>query len=417
MANDIQITKILLFRGESANLPVALEPAELAFTTDDGRLFLGLDPGYKGEYGNRLSHPYQNLEVITENSEGVFATMHGNRMRRGGGDDYYTCTLEPSDDWAAVQIERETQRFDYTILNTESVSAFIDYGIYLPDDGTLVRMGDMTLRYHRYGPAEPFLEDSGPRSLSVDHVDLRFKLEGHLNAPYLVFQYRNPHTDPVILRFKVSRPTPTYNERKEPVQSLSRIAATIPITASLQGDHFEDSSGTISAPIIISSLAFGTGEIIVFEGWYARARIRLINPTTGLQGGDVQIRPVNTDTLPFNDLSLSGGSTGDLFYPDQTPQRIYDADGFGVTLYWNDPRAMDTTEARLRLQFSTGVGDDMRATFAFQRWNQGSATINETIAPKTSSTVINPPNTSWSQGDPFDIRNFWQDVWYFDISI
>lgn len=126
---------------------------------------------------------------------------------------------------------------------------------------------------------------------------------------------------------------------------------------------------------------------------------------------------MNTDTLPFNDLSLSGGSTGDLFYPDQTPQRIYDADGFGVTLYWNDPRAMDTTEARLRLQFSTGVGDDMRATFAFQRWNQGSATINETIAPKTSSTVINPPNTSWSQGDPFDIRNFWQDVWYFDISI
>lgn len=416
---DIQITKILLLRGESADLPESLDTAEFAFTTDQGRLFFGMPEGFKRAAENRDTFPYKNIEILTENATELFAKLHGDRLRRAGGQDYYDAVLGANQtEWTPVQIFRGNTPHDYVIPDIGSVTTFIEYSAYF-SDGTLLGMGDMTLRHFDDNPAEPLLEETRSTDKTALNdgitVDLRFKVEGHLNAPYLVFQYRNPNTQPVFFRFNVSRPTPTYSERKNGNDNVGRVLSSVRISASARGDAFDDATGPIAATVSITASIFGTGEIIVFEGWYARAQIKLINSTTTMEGGDVQIRPITTG-LPFNDISLSGSGSGDLFYEDSVPQRIYDADGQGVTLYWDDPRVMFVTEARLRLQFSGTVGDDMRATFAFQRWDEGSTSLVETLVPKTSE-VISPDSTSWSSENPFDVRRLFQDTWYFDISI
>jgi len=77
----IQISKIQLRRGEEGDLPgmpsslsplaftPCLDTGELGFATDTGRLFIGQNSPTDGQPNfNRIDLPYQNIEVLTENS-------------------------------------------------------------------------------------------------------------------------------------------------------------------------------------------------------------------------------------------------------------------------------------------------------------------------------------------------------------
>ena len=102
---DIEISKIILRRGPAFDLPgkpVKLNPrqwtrpldeGELAFAEDQGRIFIGADPARHLKQSTRLPFPYQNVEVIGENSVEAFADMHGARMREGDERDYYSAPL------------------------------------------------------------------------------------------------------------------------------------------------------------------------------------------------------------------------------------------------------------------------------------------------------------------------------------
>jgi hypothetical protein len=76
----IQISQIILRSGPSVDLPGAptsltplafgpgLEPGEAAFMTDTGRIYIGHDPSQGQPNFQRAVFPYQNIEVLTENS-------------------------------------------------------------------------------------------------------------------------------------------------------------------------------------------------------------------------------------------------------------------------------------------------------------------------------------------------------------
>lgn len=103
--NDRRITKIILRRGHGIDLPGKprnihpkiwnrpLEEAEVAFSNDEGRLFVGANTNMGLPQATRMAYPYQNIEIIGENSAEVFAAIHGQRMKNGDSRDYFTSTL------------------------------------------------------------------------------------------------------------------------------------------------------------------------------------------------------------------------------------------------------------------------------------------------------------------------------------
>lgn len=74
----IQISKIQLRRGleQDFTSSTALSPAEMAFATNTGRLFIGADDNMLGPWSNRTAQaPYGNIEVLTEASLQTFARL------------------------------------------------------------------------------------------------------------------------------------------------------------------------------------------------------------------------------------------------------------------------------------------------------------------------------------------------------
>lgn len=159
----------------------------------------------------------------------------------------------------------------------------------------------------------------------------------------------------------------------------------------------------------VPAIANGCVFSPVFEGWYARARVSLINPTTTIPQIFVH---------PNNSIRIFGNSFGTLYPDTNVVMAILSPDGYSADFYWIDPAVMDAVEVQLRLQFPAGsVGSQMRATFAFQKWNQNPQdTWFGSIAPKVESTVMFPGLNSWSLGTPFDVRGLWPDDWFFDVT-
>lgn len=144
---------------------------------------------------------------------------------------------------------------------------------------------------------------------------------------------------------------------------------------------------------------------VFFAGWYARAQVSLLSPTTGMP-------PLYVD--PDTAERIFGAAFGD-FYPNGVPKAVLSADTFTATFYWIDPAVLDATEVNLRLQFPSGsVGPAMRASFSFQKWNE-TGSWGGGQSPLTQSIVINPGDPSWSLGNPFDVRGLWPDDWYFAV--
>lgn len=227
---DIQITKIIVLRGLAQELPRDLDPGELAFTTDEGRMFIGCDPAYGQPQYARDVYPYKNIEILTENATELYSKMHGDRMREGGGYDYYDAILKSDQaSWAEVQVDRDGEYHDYRIENLSSVSATIDYAA-TAQDGTPVRMGVMQLNHYADYEGKPQLTDNcmirrdmslvNPSNYEASEVYgsilFRFSVEGPVNSPYLSFQYKNLSTSVLNLRFKVSRPQAKFYD--EPMQ-------------------------------------------------------------------------------------------------------------------------------------------------------------------------------------------------------
>ncbi len=234
---EIEYKKIILRRGPAADLPgepilgdpptftTGLDAGEMAFATDEGRLFIGVDPEEGQPTFERTEFPYQNIEILTENSTGAFSSMHSLRMREGGGDDYYKATLtDDSEEWVVLNIYRNGATHQYRIEDVSTVMAYIDYAVSRNDDGTPVRIGQMIVTYYADSELAPQLvnESYMTRDLSLitpndydptmvfDLIDFRFVVGGTGTNRYLGMQYKNMSGEALNVAFKVSRPFPEF---------------------------------------------------------------------------------------------------------------------------------------------------------------------------------------------------------------
>ena len=123
--------QIILRKGSAIDLPgkprsiepkvwnSALEEAELAVSQDEGRIFVGPDQNSSVAQLERLSYPYQNIEILGENSIEAFSRMHGDRMREGDNRDYYVSILNPAIEGLITSYQRST------IFISSNISAFV----------------------------------------------------------------------------------------------------------------------------------------------------------------------------------------------------------------------------------------------------------------------------------------------------
>lgn len=228
----IQISQIILRSGESIDLPGAptslspltfsagLEPGEMAFMRDTGRIYIGHDPQQGQPQFNRLSYPYRNIEVLTENSVDAINRMIGMAMKDGGDDMFHAASLlVHSTDWEDVVVPRTgDENYVFRLPYSDSVSAQIDYCVYDPDLKPL-KMGMLTVRYAA-GEAEPQITDEASVMRRLDlldpearqanavfgHVDFRFVVAGPMGARYLALQYKNRTNSVLSFKFRTLRP-------------------------------------------------------------------------------------------------------------------------------------------------------------------------------------------------------------------
>lgn len=228
----IQISQIILRSGPSIDLPGAptsltplafgpgLLPGEMAFMTDTGRIYVGHEPSEGQPNHDRITFPYRNIEVLTENSIDALQKLVGALSKEEGEFAYHLATLaDHTTDWEDVIVPRAgDEDYVYRLSFSEGVCATIDYAAY-DADLKPVKLGTLTVR-HFTGEAEPNVCDDAtvmrktgllePEAYQADkvfnQVDFRFVVAGPVGARYLAFQYKNRTGGVLSLRFKASRP-------------------------------------------------------------------------------------------------------------------------------------------------------------------------------------------------------------------
>lgn len=233
----IQITKIQLRRGAERDLPGApvstsplalapgLDPGEVAFTTDTGRLFVGHDPSVGNANYRRAEFPYENIEVLTENSVETLRRMVDALLRSYESGYFPPVTLLPNDplagnDWTTVTLPDPSTggtvpfRLDLPGAPT-LVAATVTYFVFR--NGAPVRHGRLVI-VHDGSAAEPTLIDEaaglavlGTGEEATDPLSvygsIRFRavVQGPAVDQYTVLQCRNLTGDTCRLVFRVER--------------------------------------------------------------------------------------------------------------------------------------------------------------------------------------------------------------------
>lgn len=225
-----QVAKIQLRRGPQADLPGAptstsplvfapgLDTGEFGFATDTSRLFIGATPAVGQAQYNRVSFPYQNIEVLTENSsaalQAVFAAQLGDMQTE------YQATYEflaSQSGWHDVTVVNPAGgapiplRLDLTAF--AGASASLVYFLY---NGTApVRCGRMQVLSNGTSQG-PFLADEAlsfadPSQSATDpaliYAAIQFQavLEADGGDQIVGLQYLNPTTMTPYLCFRIER--------------------------------------------------------------------------------------------------------------------------------------------------------------------------------------------------------------------
>jgi hypothetical protein len=235
MANIIQITKIQLRRGPERDLPGApsslspltftpgLAEGEIAFTNDSGRVFIGHNPNTGNANFRRTTFPYQNIEVLTENSPDTLVRLLDTALRSRETGYFPSVTLEPSnpnDDsmWGTVTFPTDGGYVPFRIDHPGAAgiaAAEITYFVF--DENLPVRQGHLMI-ISNGSVAEPLLSDSSTMLPSVDAnadpsralglIRFRAAIAGTLSDLYLALQYRNTSDTPLRMVFRIERPRP-----------------------------------------------------------------------------------------------------------------------------------------------------------------------------------------------------------------
>lgn len=170
----IEVSKIQLRRGFSEDLPGAptignptlpttpLDVGELAFTTDTGQVFIGPDLQTNGSAStlSRAFFPYQNIEVLTENSRNFLLNLFDYYYRDVQTGFYNSLPLDNTtntSNWETLLVNCTTGAVPCIISATSNL-ACVQINYYMYDTSTIVRTGKLSVVYIG-GSAQPILED------------------------------------------------------------------------------------------------------------------------------------------------------------------------------------------------------------------------------------------------------------------
>ena len=135
-----QITRIQHRRGNESDLPQSLGDAELGFTTDTGRLFIGAE--YHPIAGQRAVFPYKNIEILTEYSPlGLEILKYTNSNHNVRGEAISRSLQGKLDEFTSVKDygavgdgdNDDTEALLYAILDTSDVATSNNFRtLYFP---------------------------------------------------------------------------------------------------------------------------------------------------------------------------------------------------------------------------------------------------------------------------------------------
>jgi len=182
-----------------------LAPGEPNFTPDTGRFFIGHDPSVGQKNFRRTSFPYQNIEVVTENSTELFGDMAAGYLKEGDDRSFYKTVLSPAASYTPVTIPVQGDpAYVYRINNPQSLAAFVDYAAFDTDQKP-VRMGRLRIM-QAAGNATPFCADDGV-NMSAALLSFSASETGPVGGRYVVINYRYTGTANFSLSFRLTRPT------------------------------------------------------------------------------------------------------------------------------------------------------------------------------------------------------------------
>lgn len=235
MATIIQISKIQLRRGPEEDLPGApssvnpiilkpgLDIAEMAFSTDTQRIFIGTNPAQGNPNFERTSFPYQNIEVLTEFSTTANQNIYDDQTRDVQSAFIASSTLASTSTWTNVPIPDPddntlTTTFQIDLSAAGGANGRIEYFLF---DETLsvttpMRSGVMTISSNP--SSTPSLTDDYTSSLPANASGDPVTTYGGVafmattvstsGGNTIILQYQNLSAYNPIMMFRIDRANP-----------------------------------------------------------------------------------------------------------------------------------------------------------------------------------------------------------------
>jgi hypothetical protein len=194
----VSITKIQLRRGRSSDLQTAdLDEGELGYTTDTGRLFVGVGNDVGMPNYQRASFPYQNIEVLTENSP--LQAILGAVVSDNQSGFIQSAALGQS---STFQYNLQVGITDFHLEIGVGVNAIVFYFVF-DAQGNPIRQGQLKVLWNVMMTSPPLCVDDAQGDLNIQWQAV---LTGSLGHQHIVLQYINQTGGNPVVLFRVDRP-------------------------------------------------------------------------------------------------------------------------------------------------------------------------------------------------------------------
>lgn len=205
----IQISKIQLRRGLAADLPSpSLDDGELAFTTDLGRIFIGQNSPTLGQPNfNRVTFPFQNVEVFTENSPlGTLLQPVISDNQQGFIQAVPLSITGSPLNFQTYDSTNTAQDFHVNFAAGLGVNATFYYYIYDVSEDP-IRMGKINILWNTNMAGPPlYSEESEVIFGNITDIQWTVALIGSMGNQYVVLKYVNLTSGTPTVYFRIDRP-------------------------------------------------------------------------------------------------------------------------------------------------------------------------------------------------------------------
>jgi hypothetical protein len=215
------VWQLLLRRGPASDLPgtptapgqpptTGLAEGELGMTTDTGRLFLGVNPQQGMPNYNRSAFPYNNVEVLTENSP--LTTLFGVAFSDNQLAFYQSLPLQETASFVSLTMTSlaDGQPTEVRLDNPFGANVSLFY-VIVSSSGQPMRQGTLNVLWNPGFSVPPLCTDNAI-TLSADYNEFQWQaIElGGIGREYIALQYINQTSDTPTVFFRMDRPSGVF---------------------------------------------------------------------------------------------------------------------------------------------------------------------------------------------------------------